>query len=76
MLHEKKTEHSGQTNANISSRDLRGIHDPLGRTSSGREFSTWMGKMAKKAAEGVWSVGIEVGSKVLVEAITKYYGLS
>jgi hypothetical protein len=32
--------------------------------------------MASKAAAGIWKVSLDVGSKVLVEAITKYYGLS
>jgi len=46
---------------------------PTEKNKFGPRVSSWMGKMAKKAAEGVWNTTLDVGSKVLVEALTKYY---
>ncbi|KQV14012.1 hypothetical protein ASC97_12445 [Rhizobium sp. Root1203] len=42
----------------------------------GPKVSGWLGKMAGKAASGVWGVGLEVGSAVAQKALFGYYGLS
>jgi hypothetical protein len=49
---------------------------PTATDKFGPKVSSWMGTMLNKAAEGAWNTTLEVGSKVLVEAITKYYGIS
>ena len=49
---------------------------PTDKNKFGPKVSSWMGKMLKKAAEGVWITTLDVGSMVLLEALTKYYGLS
>jgi len=41
----------------------------------GEKAKAWLANNLKKAAEGSWSVGISVASKVLTEAALKYYGL-
>jgi hypothetical protein len=49
---------------------------PTEKNKFGPRVSSWIGKMAKMAAEGLWNTTLDVGTKVLVEALTKYYGLS
>lgn len=49
---------------------------PVDRNRLGPTVSSWMGKMVKKAAEGSWKIGVSVASKVLTEALLKFYGFS
>ena len=41
----------------------------------GSHVSDWVGAMTAKAAKGVWSVGINVGTELLAGVLKKYYGL-
>jgi len=41
----------------------------------GEKAKDWVAGNIKKAAEGTWSVGISVATKVLTQAAMKYYGL-
>jgi hypothetical protein len=41
----------------------------------GEKAKNWVAGNLKKAAEGVWGVGLSVATKVLTEAAMKYYGL-
>lgn len=41
----------------------------------GEKAKNWVAANIKKAAEGTWSVGISVATKVLTTAALKYYGL-
>ncbi|MGM7448508.1 UNVERIFIED_ORG: hypothetical protein DFO82_2612 [Idiomarina abyssalis] len=41
----------------------------------GEKARKWLGNNLNKAAEGTWSVGVSVATKVLTEAALKYYGL-
>ena len=41
----------------------------------GKSVSSWIGKMVAKSAEGVWKVGTDVASKLLVEGIKAHYGM-
>jgi len=41
----------------------------------GNKVAGWMGKMLGKAASGAWHVTLDVGSKMLSEALSKHYGL-
>jgi AbiTii len=41
----------------------------------GEKAKSWIAANLRKAAQGAWSVGISVATKVLSEAALKYYGL-
>jgi hypothetical protein len=41
----------------------------------GRRASAWLADNLKKAASGVWKVGVGAATKVVTEAALKYYGL-
>jgi hypothetical protein len=49
---------------------------PTSKEVFGPKVSSWMGKMIKSAAEGAWKAGVTVGSKILSDAVMKYYGIS
>ncbi len=40
----------------------------------GKKASAWIGKMISKAASGTWKIGVSVASKLLTDALMKYYG--
>ena len=42
----------------------------------GPRVSSWFGNMMKKAAQGSWKVGVQIGATLLTQAISRYYGLS
>lgn len=48
---------------------------PTTKTAMGTSVSSWIGKMAEKAASGAWKVSLDVATKVLASAVSKYYGL-
>lgn len=48
---------------------------PAGEAALGSRVSQWIGKMASKAVSGGWKIGVDVGTKLLTNAIEKYYGL-
>jgi len=48
---------------------------PESRERLGPRVSKWLGKMATKAASGVWGVSLAAGSELLTRAILSYYGL-
>jgi hypothetical protein len=41
----------------------------------GAKAKEWLVKNLRKAADGTWKIGISVATKVLTEAVLKYYGL-
>jgi len=41
----------------------------------GPKAKTWFSKMMGKVADGSWKVGIGVATKVLIDALNKYYGI-
>lgn len=41
----------------------------------GDKAKTWLGKNLKKATEGTWNIGTSVATKVLTEAVLKFYGM-
>jgi hypothetical protein len=43
--------------------------------SPGMKVTAWLGKMAVKASTGALKVGMDVGTKVVTEAVLKFYGL-
>lgn len=66
----------------ISKEDLTNLHKalsedpcPTSSTKLGAKVSAWLGNMISKAASGVFSVGTDTLTTVLVTAINKYYGL-
>jgi hypothetical protein len=66
----------------VQARDVEDLHaavqsDPQPQKGQGfgPRVSSWIGSMVKKAAEGSWRVGVEVGASLLTQAISKYYGL-
>ncbi len=41
----------------------------------GPQVSSWIANMTKKAADGSWTIGLQVAGNLLYQAISKYYGL-
>lgn len=41
----------------------------------GAKAKIWLVKNIRKAADGTWKIGVSVATKVLTEAVLKYYGL-
>jgi hypothetical protein len=41
----------------------------------GPHVSSWVANMTKKAADGSWTIGLQVAGNLLYQAISKYYGL-
>ena len=37
--------------------------------------SSWIANMTKKAADGSWTIGLQVAGNLLYQVISKYYGL-
>ncbi|KDE38500.1 Abort lactococcal phage infection AbiTii [Nitrincola lacisaponensis] len=54
----------------IATEEPSSVEEPFGQ-----QAKKWLGSNLKKAAEGTWSVGVSVATKVLTEAALKYYGL-
>lgn len=54
----------------IATEEPYSVEEPFGEKAR-----KWLGNNLKKAAEGTWSVGVSVATKVLTEAALKYYGL-
>lgn len=54
----------------IATEEPSSVEEPFGEKAR-----KWLGNNLKKAAEGTWSVGVSVATKVLTEAALKYYGL-
>ena len=40
----------------------------------GTKAKAWLVKNIRKAADGTWKIGVSVATKVLTEAVLKYYG--
>ena len=40
----------------------------------GPNVQAWLGAMISKAASSTWRVGVETGSKILTDALNRYYG--
>jgi AbiTii len=49
--------------------------EPAEARSLGPRVADWIAAMTKKAATGAWEIGVTVASRVVAEAIMKYYGL-
>jgi len=47
------------------------VEEPLGSKAK-----AWLMKNLKKAADGTWNAGVSVATKIITEAVLKYYGLS
>ncbi|WP_158900089.1 hypothetical protein [Burkholderia sp. L27(2015)] len=41
----------------------------------GPKVRSWMAKMAGKAVDGVWAIGLSTGGKLLTEALAAHYGI-
>ena len=41
----------------------------------GAKVGAWLGNMLAKASTGAWEVGLEAASKILPEALNRYYGI-
>ena len=41
----------------------------------GSRVGAWLGNMLAKASTGAWEVGLQTGSKMLTEALNRYYGI-
>lgn len=41
----------------------------------GAKAKTWLVENIRKAADGTWKIGVSVATKVITEAVLKYYGL-
>ncbi len=54
----------------VESEEPTSVEEPFGR-----EARNWVASNLKKAAEGTWKIGVSVATKVLTEAVLKYYGL-
>jgi hypothetical protein len=48
---------------------------PLKPDAFGPAVSSWIAKMMKKAASGVWNIGVSAAGHILGETISRYYGL-
>ena len=65
---------------NIDGGDLDELRDAVSQETSvpsrnqyGPKLGAWLGGMMSKAATGAWNVGLETASKVLTDALNKYY---
>lgn len=64
----------------VSEGDLDELKDAISserprlRGEFGPKVGRWVGGMVAKAASGVWKVGIETGSKLLMDTLKGYYG--
>ena len=54
----------------VAAEDPSSTEEPLGAKAK-----AWLVKNIKKAADGTWKIGVSVATKVLTEAVLKYYGL-
>jgi len=70
-----RTQHVDESDVSELTAALAADPIPDKKTALGSQVSGWMGKMAAKAASGVWKVSLDVGTKVLFAAVQKYYGL-
>lgn len=48
---------------------------PTHKHKFSEELSSWIGKMVAKASEGIWKVGINVATSILITALNRYFGL-
>ena len=48
---------------------------PLSDDNYGSKVGAWLGNMLAKASTGAWEVGLEAASKILPEALNRYYGI-
>ena len=66
---------------NVNNDDLNELEEAISQETltSNKEFgpkiSRWLERMVSKAASDAWRVGIEVGPKMLMDALRSYYGL-
>ena len=64
---------------NIEDENLSEVKDAVSkepaasRSHYGPRVGSWLGRMMSKAAIGAWVVGIETASKVLPDALNRYY---
>jgi hypothetical protein len=67
----------GVDDADLSLLDTAIKEDPAkpDGKSLGMKVTAWLGKMAVKAGTGALKVGMDVGAKVVTEAVLKFYGL-
>jgi len=54
----------------VSAEQPSNAEEPLGTKAK-----AWLVKNIRKAADGTWKIGVSVATKVLTEAVLKYYGL-
>jgi hypothetical protein len=47
---------------------------PVSKNNFGEKVGGWVGKMIGKAASGTWKISVDVGTKLLANAIWAYYG--
>lgn len=67
----------------VSRRDIASLKRAIKRDPStpeegkfGRGVAKWVSKMTRKAASGIWQVGLSVAAKLLAEALARFYGWS
>ncbi len=73
----KELEHLELPPAEIESLEkaLESDPHPTAPNQFGPHVSSWMGEAVKKAASGVWKIGVAVAGSALPKMISKYYGL-
>ena len=54
----------------VAAEEPSSTEEPLGSKAK-----AWLVKNIKKAVDGTWKIGVSVATKVLTEAVLKYYGL-
>ena len=66
----------------ISEEDLKELKEtikisskPMQKDKFSREISNWIGKMTAKASEGIWKIGINAATSILITALNRYFGL-
>lgn len=66
----------------ISEEDLKELKEaikislkPTQKNKFSREISNWIGKMTAKASEGIWKIGINAATSILITALNRYFGL-
>jgi hypothetical protein len=61
----------------IADLELALKEDPVPSTTQhlGKRVGDWVGKMVGKAASGVWKIGVNIASQLLVTSLRRYYGL-
>jgi len=66
----------------ISEEDLEELKEaikisskPTQKDKFSREISNWIGKMTAKASEGIWKIGINVATNILITALNRYFSL-